>query len=302
VQKPILVVMAAGMGHRYGGLKQMDALTKGGEVLLDYSVYDALRAGFGRVIFVIRAAMERDFRDLVLRRIEGAVPYGIAYQELDSFIPQDIMAEVLMLGRSKPWGTGHALLCATPLLDAPFAVINADDFYGREAFALMADYLQGPAEEGAIVPYRLDRTLSAQGSVSRGICTVREGYLAGVREATAIHRERGRIQAGDAELAPDTPVSMNFWGFPLRIIPHLASYFREFLDDPLALAKNECFLPSAIDDFLSRGILKVRALGSAPGGPEPEWFGITYREDKAAALQRIGDMSAQGIYPDILWN
>ncbi|MCL1817761.1 MAG: hypothetical protein FWG35_02435, partial [Spirochaetaceae bacterium] len=170
-KKPVLVILAAGMGSRYGGLKQMDAIGSGGEVILDYSVFDALRSGFGKVVFVIRRAMEADFRGAVLSRMEGRVPYELAFQELESHVPPG--AAERARGRTKPWGTAHALLCAADKIAAPFCVINADDFYGREAFTVMGKFLAEDSGEGAIVPYRLAETLSGRGTVSRGVCTVK---------------------------------------------------------------------------------------------------------------------------------
>ena len=173
MEKPILVVLAAGIGSRFGGLKQMERFGKNGELLLDYSVYDALRGGFGKAVFIIRRDIDADFRETVLSRLEGKVNYDLAYQEMDSHIPPDIFAHVKAQGRTKPWGTAHALLCAADKIDAPFAVINADDFYGREAYAAMGSFLSGPGlSEGAIVPYKLEPTLSPVGTVARGVCEV----------------------------------------------------------------------------------------------------------------------------------
>jgi UTP-glucose-1-phosphate uridylyltransferase len=222
---PILVVLAAGMGSRYGGLKQMDKIGKNGEVLLDFSVYDAVKSGFEKVVFIIRHDIEKDFRELVLARMGSKVKWELAFQDPDSLIPPDIFEAAQKAGRTKPWGTGHALLCAAEKIDAPFTVLNADDFYGREAFAVMCKHLSGPdAAVSAIVPYRLDKTLSPQGTVTRGVCEVKDGYLTCVDELTAIEKapsiegKDGRIfnTAPDGsirELAPETPVSMNFWGF-----------------------------------------------------------------------------------------
>lgn len=217
---PILVVMAAGMGSRYGGLKQMDRIGKNGEVLLDYSVFDAIRSGFTKVVFIIRHDIEKDFRELVLARLGSQVNCEIAFQEMDSLVPEDIYKRVTALGRTKPWGTAHALLCAAPCIDAPFAVLNADDFYGREAFAVLGKYLADPAsKDAAIVPYKVEPTLSPQGTVTRGVCEIKDGYLTSVNELLAIEKKDGRIfntnpDGSIRELASDTPVSMNFWGFP----------------------------------------------------------------------------------------
>jgi NDP-sugar pyrophosphorylase family protein len=301
MKKPILVVLAAGLGSRYGGLKQMDRFGKSGEVLLDYSVYDALRSGFGKVVFIIRHELEKDFKELVLRRMEAAVSFSLAYQELDSLIPPDILA--LSGGRTKPWGTAHALLCAEDQIDAPFTVINADDFYGREAFEAMGNYLASPEiGEGAIVPYDLEKTLSPQGTVTRGVCEARDGYLTSVNELKAIEKRGGVIfNTGEdgkkQELAPDTPVSMNFWGFPLSVFPPLHDYFNAFLASSGREPKTECYLPMAADWLIKNNFLKIRLLNA-----DSPWFGVTYREDRETALRRIADLSGRGVYPERLWN
>ncbi|MDR2633137.1 MAG: NTP transferase domain-containing protein [Treponema sp.] len=298
---PVLVVLAAGMGSRYGGLKQLDRIGAGGEALLDYSVFDALRAGFKKVVFIIRHAIEQDFKDLVLSRMRS-IPYELCFQELDSLIPAEIYTQAAKAGRSKPWGTSHALLCAAPLIDAPFAVINADDFYGSPAFQVMGSYLASPQlTEGALVPYRLDKTLSPQGTVTRGVCVVREGYLESVQELTAIAQVGSRIVntsgAGvQEELAPDTPVSMNFWGFPAGIFPDLRRYFDAFLEAFAGQPKPECYLPMAADWFIKHKLLKIRVLPA-----DSPWFGVTYQEDRIAAVKRIAELTAQGLYSPSLW-
>ncbi|GBU27481.1 hypothetical protein R84B8_01013 [Treponema sp. R8-4-B8] len=304
---PILVVLAAGMGSRYGGLKQMDKLGKNGEVLLDYSVYDAVKSGFEKIVFIIRHDIEKDFRDLVLARMGSKVNSSLAFQDPDSLIPPDIFRAAQEAGRSKPWGTGHALLCAADKIDAPFTVINADDFYGREAFAVMGKHLCGPdANTASIVPYRLDKTLSPQGTVARGVCVIDDGYLVSVDELTAIEQKNGRIfnTAPDGsirELAPDTPVSMNFWGFSPDIIPEYKKYFDEFLKtfaaDVKGQIKNECFIPKAVDYFIKHGSVKIKVL---PAGSN--WFGVTYKEDKEAAIKKIEELISSGVYPPSLWS
>nr|AGS52173.1 conserved domain protein [uncultured bacterium contig00049] len=301
---PILVVLAAGMGSRYGGLKQMDVIGKCGEVLLDYSVYDAVKSGFEKIVFIIRGDIEKDFCEAVLARIGSKVKWELAFQEKDSLIPPDIFKAAMEAGRTKPWGTGHALLCAADKLDAPFTVINADDFYGREAFAVMCKHLSS-SDEPAIVPYKLEKTLSPQGTVARGVCEIKGGYLAGVEELTAIAKKDGRIfnTAPDGavrELAPDTPVSMNFWGFPPEILAHFRRYFdgylKEFSADIKGQIKSECFIPKAADQFIKQGITRIKALDAAS-----DWFGVTYKEDKEAAIKKIGELTDLGIYPIGLW-
>ena len=303
---PILVVLAAGMGSRYGGLKQMDKIGKNGEVLLDYSVFDALKSGFEKIVFIIRHDIEKDFYDHVLTRMGSKVKYELAFQNPDSLIPADIFRAAKEAGRTKPWGTGHALLCAADKIDAPFTVLNADDFYGREAFAVMGKYLCGSeAEKSSIVPYRLERTLSPMGTVARGVCGVDGGFLVSVDELTAIEKKDGKIfntaQDGRVqELAPDTPVSMNFWGFSPDILPHFQKYFDEYLKtftaDIPGQIKSECFIPKAVDHFIKQGITKVKVLSA-----DSDWFGVTYKEDREAAVKKLDEMTNTGVYPSPLW-
>jgi dTDP-glucose pyrophosphorylase len=306
MNKPVIVVLAAGMGSRYGGLKQMDKIGQNGEVLLDYSVYDAKRAGFGKAVFIVRGDIEKDFRELVLKRIGENFPCELAFQERDSLIAPEIFAKARELNRTKPWGTAHALLCAEANIDAPFAVINADDFYGREAFETIGAYLSGNITEGAIVPYRLEKTLSPMGTVTRGVCEIRDGYLASVNELTAIAREAdgkiyntvtgGDVGAAKRYLEDATPVSMNFWGFPLSVFADLRRYFDEFLAASAAEPKAECYLPSAADWLIKNGLLKIRSLEA-----DADWFGVTYREDREAAVKRVKEYTAAGLYPEKLW-
>ena len=303
---PILVVLAAGIGSRYGGLKQMDRLGKNGEVLLDYSVYDAIRCGFEKIVFIIRHDIEKDFQETILARMGSKVHWELAFQELDSLIPADIFTGAQKAGRVKPWGTTHALLCAADNIDAPFTVINADDFYGYEAFAVIGQHLCGPeANEPVIVPYRLEKTLSAQGTVTRGVCEIRDNYLVSVDELTAIGRKDGLIINTNAdgstrELAADAPVSMNFWGFPPTILGEFKKYFEEFLatfaTDIPGHIKSECYIPTAADYFIKRNIIKIKALRA-----DSDWFGVTYREDREAAIKKLADLTAAGVYPDSLW-
>jgi len=302
---PILVVLAAGMGSRYGGLKQMDKIGKNGEVLLDYSVFDAVQSGFKKIVFIIRKDIEKDFRDLVLARMEKKVNCELAFQNPDSLIPPDIFSAAQATGRTKPWGTGHALLCAAEKLDAPFTVINADDFYGREAFAVMGKHLCGNDAASSIVPYRLEKTLSPQGTVARGVCEVENGFLLSVDELTAIGKKDGKIinTAPDGtlrELLPETPVSMNFWGFSPDILPEFKKYFDDFIKtfaaDAAGQIKSECFIPKAVDEFIKQGITKVKVLNA-----NSNWFGVTYKEDREEAIKKIEELTASGVYPPVLW-
>ena len=313
MKKPVLVVLAAGIGSRYGGVKQMEKFGKYGEVLLDYSVFDALRGGFEKVIFIIRGDLEKDFRETVLARMEGKVKYELAFQELESLIPPEIFSEAKKAGRTKPWGTAHALLCAADLIDAPFAVINADDFYGRQAFAAIGKFLSGPdLKDGAIVPYKLEPTLSITGTVARGACEVSSGdpaglstageYLVSIDELISIEKKDGVIfntnpDGTIRELKPDTPVSMNFLGYPDSIIPRFRQYFEEFIAVSGREIKKECYLPMASDWFIKNNYLRMRVLRT-----DSEWFGVTYQEDKEAALKRIAELTAQGVYPAPLWD
>jgi len=303
---PTLVVLAAGMGSRYGGLKQMDKIGKNGEVLLDYSVYDAVQAGFEKIVFIIRSDIEKDFRELVLSRMESKVKCELAFQNPDSLIPPDIYRAAQEAGRTKPWGTGHALLCAADNIDTPFTVINADDFYGREAFAVIGKHLlSSDAATPSIVPYRLDKTLSPQGTVARGVCEVSNDYLTSVDELTAIEKKDGQIfntnpDGSIRNLLPETPVSMNFWGFSPGILPELKKYFDDYLKtfaaDVKGQIKSECFIPKAVDYFIKLGICKVKVLSA-----DSLWFGVTYKEDREAAIKKIEELTLSGVYPVSLW-
>jgi len=299
---PILVVLAAGVGSRYGGIKQMEKFGKHGEVLLDYSVFDALRGGFERVVFIIRHDLEKDFRETVLARMEGKVKYDLAFQELDSLIPPDIFAEAKKNGRTKPWGTAHALLCAAGNIDAPFAVINADDFYGREAFAALGEFLAGPdLKDGAMVEYKLEPTLSPKGTVARGVCEIKDDYIVSINELVSIEKKDGVIfntepDGSKRELKPDAPVSLNFFGYPAGILSRFKQYFDEFIAVSGKELKSECYLPKASDWFIKNNYLKMRALHA-----DSEWFGVTYKEDKEAAIKRLQALTAQGVYPEQLW-
>jgi len=299
---PILLVLAAGIGSRYGGLKQMEKFGKNGEVLLDYSVFDALRGGFKKVVFLIRHDIEKDFKGTVLARMEGKINYELAFQELDSFIPPAVFAEAKKAGRVKPWGTAHAIVCAAEKIDAPFAVINADDFYGREAFAVMGEFLSNPNhKDGAIVPYKLGPTLSPIGTVARGVCEISGDYLVSIEEHLLIEKKDGVIfnTAPDGtrrELTADTPVSMNFLGYPDSVLPRFKRFFEDFINSWDGNPKAECLLPKASDWCIKNNYLKMKALKA-----DSEWFGITYKEDKDSAVRRLAELSARGVYSEPLW-
>jgi dTDP-glucose pyrophosphorylase len=301
--KPTLVILAAGMGSRYGGLKQIDRIGKGGEVLLDYSIYDALRSGFGNVVFIIRHDIEQDFKNIVLRRMGSSVEYALAFQELDSLLPPELSTYAAQTGRTKPWGTVHALFCAAYFLDAPFAVINADDFYGREAFQAMGAYLSSPdLTEGGIVPYKLEKTLSRKGTVTRGLCVIEGDYLVSVDELKSIEKQNDVIfntgsDGKRRELSPSAPVSMNFWGFPPGCLVHIRRYFDEFCALSGKEPKSECYIPLAVDWLIRNKLLKIKNLKA-----ESEWFGVTYQEDKMEAEHRIKELTSEGLYPSMLWS
>lgn len=296
---PTLVVLAAGMGSRYGGLKQIDPVGPSGEAILDYSVFDALRAGFSRVVFVIRRDIEDAFRASVGARFERHVDVGYAFQQLD-----DLPAGVTVpAGRTKPWGTAHAILAARLAVRTPFAVINADDFYGAEGYRLLAAHLMcDPRADHAMVGFVLRNTLSEFGSVARGICTVSpEGLLESVTETTGIEPDGAHAKAVQGEgpaqrLTGDEIVSMNMWGFQPHIFDDLLSYFRVFLRHRAADPKAECYLPAAVTAAIDAGRAHVRVLRSSDA-----WFGVTYREDRPRVIQSLRELIAAGHYPEQLW-
>jgi hypothetical protein len=296
-----LVVLAAGIGSRYGGLKQVDAVGPGGATLLDYSAYDAWRAGFERVVLVVKEGMEADVRRLVGDRIATRIPVAYAVQKdaaLDGFTPPP--------GRTKPWGTGHATLAAAELVEGPFAVINADDFYGRSSYRVLASFLSapapGPAPELALVGFPLAATLSQDGPVSRGVCTVdAASHLVGIREWLEVEPDgadaRGRDEGGTWRRIPGTtPVSMNFWGFTPAFLPALRDGFARFLAANAASAKAEYYLLSAVQDLLDAGRARVRVLEG--GGP---WGGLTYPGDRPRLVAMLESLVARGEYPRELW-
>jgi NDP-sugar pyrophosphorylase family protein len=287
---PSLLVLAAGRGSRYGGLKQIDPVGPSGETVLDYAVYDAIRAGFARVVFVIRRDLEEAFRSAVTSKYEGKVAVGFVYQSVDE-LPSGCAPAA---GRERPWGTGHAVWCARGALDGPFAVINADDFYGAGSFSLLAAFLaraQGP--RFAMVGFRLDRTLSENGTVSRGICRVRGGALVSITEETAI--ARSDVGPGRRFTGGET-VSMNCWGFTPALFPGLESGLRAFLAAKGSDPKAELYIPVAVSDLVSAGTASVEVL---PGNDS--WFGITYREDRGRVSDAIGALVREGVYPERLF-
>ena len=306
MRKPVLVVLAAGMGSRYGGLKQMDSVAGHGQSIIDYSIYDARRAGFEKVIFVIKRALEEDFRRLVGDRIARGVQVEYAFQELDD-LPAGYAVPA---GRKKPWGTTHAVLAARELIDGPFAVINSDDYYGPEAFRLIYDFLSAQDEAAvpqryAMVSYLLGNTVTENGSVARGVCRVGEdGLLQEVVEHTRIEKDgadaRSTQDGGETwqRLPGSTPVSMNFWGFQRSFVDEGEARFPGYLDQILAEnpEKGEFYLPLLVSRLIEEGRAQVQVLRS-----EDKWYGVTYREDKPGVVAALAEMTARGLYPEDLW-
>ena len=306
MKKPVLVIMAAGMGSRYGGLKQIDPVDREGHIIMDFSIYDAKKAGFEKVVFIIKKENEKDFKDAVGRRIEKVMDTAYVYQELDS-IPEGFAVPE---GRVKPWGTAHAILCAAGEIDSPFAVINADDYYGRSAFEKIYQYLTTHEDDEkyryTMVGYRLKNTVTDNGYVSRGVCALNEkNELVSVMERTRIEKRGSGVAYSEdggsswTEIAGNTLVSMNMWGFTESILEEIRSGFPAFLKNGLAENPMKCeyFLPSVVSDLLSMGKASVTVLES-----EDKWYGITYKEDKPAVTAAIQNMKNSGLYPERLWN
>ena len=303
-QEPILLVMAAGMGSRYGGLKQMDPIGPAGEAILDFSAFDAREAGFRRIIFLINHAIEDDFRHLIGSRISRHMEVSYAFQDLEALPEGYAVTE----GRTKPFGTGHAVLCCRHLIDAPFAVINADDYYGPHAFRQAYQALKGARDDQKMrylmVAYLLRNTLTENGYVSRGVCNLNEdGTLKGIRERVHIISScDGPLYTEDGNtytlLPADSPVSMNMWGFTPSLLPELEQRFQVFLDTQLPAnpLKAEFFLPFAVNELLQEGKASVKVLKS-----EDRWWGVTYQEDRPQVRKALQDLTDEGVYPSPLW-
>lgn len=300
--KPTLFILAAGMGSRYGGLKQLDGLGPNGETIMDYSVYDAVRAGFGKVVFVIRKSFEADFRRIVLKKYEGIVETEVVFQELD-ILPKGY---TLNPERVKPWGTNHAVMMGKDVIKEPFAVINADDFYGRESFDVMAEFLrnaEGKRHEYSMVGYRVGNTLSDSGSVARGVCSVDEkGNLETIVERTSIIRKEGKIVFLDEDgkeqtLQENTPVSMNFWGFTPEYFQYSEEMFVDFLKKHGNELKSEFFIPMVVNNLIVSGTATCKVLDTSA-----KWFGVTYADDRQSVVDKINQLIADGIYPKKLYN
>ena len=298
--KPTLLLLAAGMGSRYGGLKQLDGLGPNGETIMDYSIYDAIKAGFGKIVFVIRKDFEQDFREKILSKYEGHIPAELCFQSLDALpqgfsVPQD---------RVKPWGTNHAVLMAKDVIKKPFCVINCDDFYNRDAFMVIGQFLsslpQGATNTYAMVGFRVGNTLSENGTVARGICSTNEaGHLTTVVERTEIMRVDGPVCYKDEQGAwvpvdDNTPVSMNMWGFTPDYFEHSEAYFKEFLADPKNMEnlKAEFFIPLMVNKLINEGTSTVKVLDTTS-----KWFGVTYAADREDTVKRIQKLIDEGVYP-----
>ena len=299
--KPTLFVLAAGMGSRYGGLKQIDGLGPNGETIMDYSVYDALRAGFGKVVFVIRKDFEEAFREVVISKYADKVPCEVCFQSVDK-VPEGCTYNP---ERTKPWGTNHAVLMAKDLIREPFAVINADDFYGRESFQVLADYLksvEGTTGKYCMVGYRVANTLSENGSVSRGVCATDEnGYLTDVVERTKIEKVGDKIiyteDGVDTEIAPNSPVSMNMWGFTPEYFEYVEKAFVEFLQARGQELKSEFYIPTLVNDMIRSGKATCKVLDTTS-----KWFGVTYAEDRPQVVMKINNLVREGVYPEQLFS
>ncbi len=293
--KPTLLVLAAGMGSRYGGLKQLDPMGPSGETLLDYSVFDALRAGFGRVVFVIRRDFEEQFREAVGRKFEAHTEVGYVFQDLDE-LPGGFRRPPT---RQKPWGTGHAIWCARDTVKEPFAAINADDFYGAGAFRALAGFFAEGSADFAMVGYQLDRTLSEHGTVARGVCVTDVGNLQRIEELTGIGRTAPgepitspRPDGTTAEFTGAETVSMNFWGFTPAVFPLLEAGLGQFLSTNLDDPKAEYYIPVAVGEFIAAGQTRVHVLTT-----DAAWFGVTYRDDKPVVAASLARLVQAGAYP-----
>ena len=285
--KPTLVVLAAGMGSRYGGLKQMDGVGPNGEILIDYSVFDAIKSGFGKAVFIIKESMDADFREKILSKYIGKIDTEVVFQDF--------------LGRAKPWGTGHALLAVKGIVNEPFFVISADDYYGYDTFKKAAEFLTGRTTTGeyAVIAFRLGNTLSDQGSVNRGVCQVDDnGNVTGILENTNIHREGGKIISDQSQdLTADTPVSMITLCFTPDFIDETAKLWEEFYSANKDSEKAEFFMPVVMDEMIKSGAAKAKCHYT-----DSKWVGMTYSEDKATAVKYLAELHADGTYPEKLFD
>ena len=299
--KPTLFVLAAGMGSRYGGLKQLDGLGPNGETIMDYSIYDAIKAGFGKVVFVIRKSFEADFRAVVVNKFKNLIDVEVVFQDITD-VPEGCTYNP---EREKPWGTNHAVLMGREVIKEPFAVINADDFYGQESFAILADFLRsvvGKTNEYCMIGYRVGNTLSESGSVSRGVCVVDENnLLKNVVERTHIEEKGGTIifideNGEEVSIAAETPVSMNMWGFTPDYFDYSLQYFKQFLAENGDKLKSEFYIPLAVNNLIVEG----RATCAVLDTPS-KWFGVTYAEDRPQVVLKINELIRKGVYPKQLF-
>ena len=299
--KPTLYILAAGMGSRYGGLKQLDGLGPNGETIMDYSVFDALRAGFGKIVFVIRKDFEADFREKVLSKYEDKVPVEVVFQSIDK-LPEGYTCPA---DRTKPWGPAHAVLMATGTINEPFAVINSDDFYGRDSFAVLAkELMRERTRKGdyCMVGFRVANTMSENGGVNRGVCQTKDGELTSVVECKDIcydadHNIVYKDENGEEHtLAPNVPVSMNMWGFTPDYFDFSEREFRKFLDKDLNTPKAEFFIPLCIDALINSGEATVKVLDT-----DSKWFGVTYAADRPGVVAKFAELHENGTYPKKLF-
>ncbi len=300
--KPVLLVLAAGMGSRYGGVKQIDSVGMHGETLLDFGVYDAHKSDYGKVVFIIRKDIEKDFRERLFDRIARNMDAEYVFQSLDSLLTPQQLA--LSKDRKKPWGTIHAVLCAKDVVKAPFTVINADDYYGRDAFQTMGGHLSkldNASTEHAMVGYVLENTMSRSGSVSRAVCTVKDDYLVSMRENTKIEyvgdQIISHIDDKDVKLTGKEWVSMNFFGFTPAAFADFDDFFQRFMEKNVTAEKAECYLPEGASDIVTSGAGKIKFYTT-----QEKWFGMTYSEDRELVRQALARKIAEGYYPEKLWD
>ena len=286
------------MGSRYGGLKQLDGLGPHGETIMDYSIFDAIRSGFGKIVFVIRKDFEDDFRAKILSKYENHIPVEVVFQALDN-LPEGFVCPE---GRTKPWGTNHAVLMGKDVIKEPFAVINADDFYGRNSFEVIAKELSTPKDrkgDYCMVGFRVGNTMSESGSVARGVCENKDGYLTTVVERTAIaYNEKHEISFTDENgveqiLDPNTPVSMNLWGFTPDYFEFSEKYFVDFLNENISKPKAEFFIPLVVNELVTKGDATVKVLDT-----DSKWFGVTYAADRQGVVDKFAELHANGEYPE----
>jgi len=300
--KPTLLILAAGMGSRYGGLKQLDGIGPHGETIMDYSIYDAIKAGFRKVVFVIRKSFEKEFNELIIKKFKNLIDVEVVFQDLDK-IPEGYTYSPR---REKPWGTNHAVLMAKDVIHEPFGVINADDFYGRESFEILSNFLQSVTDkknEYCMIGYRVGNTLSENGPVSRGICIVNEkNELINVVERTHIQEKGGTIiyldeNGREVTIPPETTVSMNMWGFTPDYFDYSLEYFKKFLEENSQNIKAEFYIPTVVNQLIHEKKIVCKVLNTPS-----KWFGVTYAEDKPQSVLKINELIRKGIYPEKLFD